>query len=167
MAQVILSALLARRGIQADIASAGLLPGGQAMPTETQDALEALGFGDPGLHAFRSHQVTSEAVANADLIVGLARDHVREVVVRDSIAWTKTFTLKELVRLGEAVGPRNDDGLSDWLARAAGDRDRMELLGSSVIDDVSDPIGGPPSRFEKTAREIHALCESLSRLVWR
>ncbi len=167
MAQTILSDLLAERGIRAEIASAGLLPGGQPMPLETQEALRVLGHDGPGLGAQRSHQVTDSDVTSADLVVGMARNHVREVVVRMPETWDKTFTLKELVRRGLAVEARRaDEELRSWLGRVADDRDRQDLLGSATVDDVADPIGGSSSMFEQTANEIQRLCVSLSTLLW-
>jgi protein-tyrosine phosphatase len=167
MAQAILSNLVARRGTPVEISSAGLLPGGPPMPPETQDALNALGYGGPGLASHRSRRLTGTEVTNADLVLGLARNHVREVVVRMPETWTKTFTLKELVRRGQSVGPRRaDEELPAWLARASQDRSRQDLLGSSNLDDVADPIGGPPFMFEQTAAEIEGLCISLAGLLW-
>ena len=81
--------------------------------------------------------------------------------------WGRTFTFKELVRRGDAAGPRRpDEELSEWLNALGQHRDRRELLGSSDADDVADPIGGPPSIFEQTAAEIQGLCVSLVRLLW-
>jgi hypothetical protein len=75
--------------------------------------------------------------------------------------------LKELVRRGEGVGPRRaDEELEEWLAKVSEGRDRRDLLGSSNVDDVVDPIGGPPSMFEQVAVEIQGLCVSLTDLVW-
>jgi protein-tyrosine phosphatase len=167
MAEAILSELVRRRGIAADIASVGLLPGRAPVPTETQDALRAIRYDSPRLAARRSRQLSDADIDNADLVLGLARDHVREIVVRMPSAWDRTFTLKELVRRGEAVGPRPPgQELSSWLAAVSLGRTRADLLGSSNADDVDDPIGGPPSAFEQTATEIKGLCESLSSLVW-
>jgi protein-tyrosine phosphatase len=167
MAEVILSSLLYRRGIPADVSSVGLLTGGFQTPPETQDALRALGYDASSLTARRSRQLTDEDVGTADLVLGLARDHLRAVVVAMPAAWNRTFTLKELVHRGQGVGPRlPGQALASWLAAAGGNRTPRNLLGSSVIDDVADPIGGPSSAFEHTAAEIEGLCVSLSGLVW-
>jgi protein-tyrosine-phosphatase len=167
MAQVILSSLVVSRRVRAEIASAGLLPGGHPMPPETLHALGALGYGGTGLASFRSRQGTAAEVTRSDLVLGLDRNHVREVVVRMPETWARTFTLKELVRRGDAAGPRGpDEELSEWLSALGEHRDRRELLGSSDADDVADPIGGPPSMFEQTAAEIQGLCVSLVRLLW-
>ena len=167
MAQAILSRLAIDQGIPAEIASVGLLPGGDPVPPETQDALAVLGYNDGAIAAHQSRQLSGGEVASADLVLGLARDHVREVVVRWPETWGRTFTLKELVRRGEGVGPRRvDEELEEWLARVSEGRDRRDLLGSSNVDDVVDPIGGPPSMFEQVAVEIQGLCVSLTDLVW-
>jgi protein-tyrosine-phosphatase len=167
MAEAILTELVRRRGIAADVSSVGLLPGGVPIPPETQDALRALHYESPRLAAYRSRKLSDADIDSADLLLGLARDHVREIVVRVPSAWDRTFTLKELVRRGDAVGPRRpDQELSSWLAAVSVERTRADLLGSSDTDDVADPIGGPPSAFEQTAAEIERLCESLSGLVW-
>lgn len=165
MAQALLTALLSGR-TAAEVTSAGLLPGGAPLPSETSDALAALGL--PGvLSGFVSTQVTKADVAYADLVLGMSREHVREVIVGVPEAWERTFTLKELVRRGTQAGPRRlDEGLSTWLGRAANGRTRGDLLGSSTADDIEDPIGGRPLDFERTAREIDGLCRTLVALVW-
>jgi protein-tyrosine phosphatase len=97
MAQTVLSALVTERGIPAQIGSVGLLPGGDPLPQETQDALTTLGYNESALRSHRSRQITDALIAGADLVVGMTREHVREVTVRVPEAWGRTFTLKELV----------------------------------------------------------------------
>lgn len=167
MAQAMLTTVARERGIDARIASAGLISGGHALPSETQDALRALGFNGPGVDRFRSTQVTEGLVSGADLVVGLAREHVREVVVRTPDAWDRSFTLKELVRRGGAIGTRPPhEDLRSWLYRAGYGRIRADLLGESIDDDVIDPAGGVASGFDRTATEIQGLCRSLGALLW-
>jgi len=167
MAQAILSRQLAVRGVHDEVGSAGLLVGGRPLPPETRDALLALGADPVAVAAFRSRELSWDAVDRADLILGLAREHVREVVVRSPQGWDKTFTPKELVRRGEAVGPRPPtEPLEAWLRRVSDGRQRGDLLGSSDEDDVADPIGGTPADFERTAREIERLCAALQSLLW-
>jgi len=167
MAQVMLSTLANRRGVRAQISSAGLLPGGAPLPRETKEALVGLGFDDPELPRFRSLQVTDELVAGADLVVGMAREHVRELVVRLPGGWGRSFTLKELVRRGGIAGSRRQhEDLGAWLARLGVGRNRSELLGESDADDVADPAGSPLVAFERTALEIQGLCVALSDLLW-
>jgi protein-tyrosine phosphatase len=167
MAQAILSSLLTRRAVPAQITSAGLLPGGQPMPREALAAVAALSNGGPDMSAHRSRALTARDVERADLVLGMAREHVREAVMLVPAAWNWTFTLKELVRRGEAVGSRADgQALGDWLAAVSEGRSRQGLLGAAPADDVADPIGGTPSMFEQTAAEIEDLCRRLIGLLW-
>lgn len=166
MAQAVLGRLLSARGIPAEVRSAGLLPGGAPLPRDTEEALDALGLGRP-LAGFASTQVTLDAVRGSDLVLGMTREHLRELIVAVPDAWGHTFTLKELVRRGERAGARGlSEDLAPWLERVAEGRARAELLGSSPEDDVDDPIGGGASAFERTAREIEDLCKRLAGLAW-
>ncbi len=126
-----------------------------------------MGFNGSGLDRFRSHQLTQGILDGADLVLGLAREHVREIIVRAPHAWDHTFTLKELVRRGAAVPLRSPgEELAHWLARASQGRDRRDLLGASVEDDVADPMGGSATEFAQTALEIHGYCVALTGLLW-
>jgi protein-tyrosine-phosphatase len=159
MAEVLLRA----RVPDAEVRSAGRLDGGVAASDGAMRAVAARGL-DLGGH--RSSVVTPEAVADADLIVCMAREHLREVVLAHPDAFGKTFTLKELVRRGSATGPREpDQPLSSWLALVHTGRRTSDLLGDSPDDDVDDPIGRPDAVFAATAAEIDALLEQLVRLV--
>lgn len=166
IAQMVLSRQLAIRGIGAVVGSVGLVAGGRPLPPETRDALVARGIEAGALGSFRSTELTADAVESADLVLGLAREHVREVVVRVPSAWGRTFTLKELVRRGEEAPRYPGEPLGAWLERVSNGRQRSELLGSSTIDDVADPMGGSPRDFERTAWEIEQLCATLVSLVW-
>jgi protein-tyrosine phosphatase len=102
-------------------------------------------------------------------VLGMTREHVREVVVLDPEAFARSFTLKELVRLGEAAGPRRPgEDLPEWLARVGDGRRRSDLMGVAPDPelDVADPIGGPLSGYERTAAEIDGLLERLVACVW-
>jgi protein-tyrosine phosphatase len=167
MAEAILSRLLARRAVPAEIASAGLLGGGRPMPSEALDALATLSDSGPDMSAHRSRTLTARDVERADLVLGMTREHVREAVVLEPAAWSWTFTLKELVRRGEAVGSRAEgQALRNWLAAVSEGRDRRGLLGTASADYVADPMGGTPSMFEQTATEIEELCRRLIGLLW-
>ena len=120
----------------------------------------------------RSRQVTAADLAAADLILGLAREHARHAVVLLPECWPRTFTLRELLRRGLAVGPRMPgEPLRDWLARVSADRDRRELLGIRTADDVPDPNGGPLTGYQATADMLDALTRDLTagagRLAYR
>jgi len=163
MAQALLTALARARGLDLVATSAGTLPGER---TISPLALQALGADAHLVEGHRSRALVADEIRRADLVLGMTREHVREIVIADPAAWPKTFTLKELVRRGSLAGPRRSgEELSDWLARVGGGRSRQELLGSADADDVADPVGAPASVVKATAAEIRGLLEQLLDLV--
>jgi len=163
MAEALLTGVLSRRGVKAEVISAGLLEAGWPMAPEAIDAVAGDG---PAMAGRRSRTLESHEVADADLVLGMTREHVREVVVLVPDAWGYTFTLKELVRRGEMLGRRSAHGsLRSWLTALSSDRRRSDLLGAAAIDDVADPMGGPPARFAETAAELRDLCRRLVDLL--
>jgi protein-tyrosine phosphatase len=164
MAQGLLSARLAGRGLAVPVASAGLAGGGRRPPAEVVAVMAARGI---DVTAHRSRVVSAADLAAADLIVGLAREHIRHAAVLLPAAWPRAFTLRELVRLGSQAGPRPPaEPLADWLARAAATRRRRDLLGGGGQDDVADPSGGPLARYQETAGRLDALTGDLAALCW-
>jgi protein-tyrosine phosphatase len=133
-------------------------------PAEVLAVMNARGY-DVTRH--RSRPVTPEELAGADLVLGMAREHVRHAVVLVPDVWPRAFTLGELVRRGQEAGARAPgEPLGDWLARAAGGRNRRDLLGSSPADDVADPTGGTARGFEVTADLLDRLTGNLADLCW-
>jgi len=92
---------------------------------------------------------------------------VREAVMLRTVTFARTFTLKELVRRGEAVVPRDPvETLEEWLALVTEDRTPRDLLGSSRDDDVADPIGQGAAVYEQTAEELDDLARRVIDLIW-
>jgi protein-tyrosine phosphatase len=138
--------------------AAGLLDDGALL------ALEERGV---DLRPHRSRRLDAAMVTPATLVLGLEREHVREAVLLDRSAWPRTFTLKEIVRRGEATGIRQPgEPIEAWIARMHTDRSQQDLLGSDPIDDIADPYGGPPGGYEDAAEEIDDLVTRLVQLVW-
>jgi protein-tyrosine phosphatase len=146
------------------VTSAGLLDAGHPPPAEVVAVMAGLGI---DLSGHRSTQLDVDLVSAADLVVGMARRHAREVVLLESAAWPRTLTLKDLVRRGEKVGPRQArEGLSSWLDHLHEGRDRMDLVGRAPEDDVADPLGGPQSAYAAAARELGNLVDRVAALLW-
>jgi len=159
MAEVLLRHRLGDLGVDARVASAGMLQSGQPASAHGVDILGGRGL-DMTTH--RSRAISRELLGSADLILAMAREHVREAVVLDPALWPRTFTLKELVRRGEAAGPRRqDESLQEWLARVAQGRRVADLTGSSPADDVEDPYGGSRAAYERLATELDDLLDRL------
>ena len=166
MAEVLLRLHLAEAGVAATVHSAGLYPGGSPATAHGVEAMARRGL---DLQAHRSRQLDRELVDHADLVVGMTREHVREAAVLGAGVLTKAFTLKELVALGEGLGPRRtDEPLAGWLARASAGRSRNDLLGVGHDDrfDVADPVGRGPAEYEITADLLDDLLARVVAVGW-
>lgn len=164
MAEVLARRALAVRGVVAEVTSAGSLPGGAPASHGSVAAMRRRGL---DLSGHVSRPLRAEQVAPADLVVCMARRHAREVVVLHPPAWPRTFTLRELVRRGEAHGARGrDQALGDWLAELGRGRAPAALLSDDPADDVADPIGGPAAAYEATATALEDLVARLVDLAF-
>src|SRR5262249_42932761 len=106
LAAALLQAELERRGVDLAVSSAGLLEEQQPVTEATSAVAHALNL---DLSRHESRRLVPSLVRNAELVIGMERHHVREAVVLDPSAWSRTFTLKEIVRRAEALGGRGDD----------------------------------------------------------
>jgi protein-tyrosine-phosphatase len=160
MAEAILRSVLAERGVDWPVSSVGLLEGGHPMVDE---ALIALGPDGASMASHRSKTLSVSDVREADIIFGMTREHVREVVVLVPEAWGRTFTLKEFVRRSQMFHPwLPEQPVATWLAGIHQGRERQEMQGDSPEDDVADPIGGTPADFAATARLLRTLCSTVA-----
>lgn len=130
----------------------------------TPDVLDVMGSYEFDLAAHRSRQLTPELLDAADLVIGLAREHVREAALTVPATLSRTFTLKEIVRRAERPRLPGED-LAPWLAGLAAGRSQEDLLGAAPIDDIRDPIGQRPRVYEEVAEEIRGLVDELVRLL--
>ncbi len=163
MAQAFLSAMARDRHLNITVESMGTLPGDRPV---SSDALAVIGSDGLDISDHRSRLLDAQGLRHADLVLGMAREHVREVVLLEPSAWPHTFTLKELVRRGEAVGPRSPgQPLPDWLVAVGVGRQRADLLGWSPADDVEDPMDGGSAKYRATAKEVHDLVGRLLALI--
>jgi protein-tyrosine-phosphatase len=164
MAAAFLTARLRELGVDAVVESAGLREAEPVIDDGAMIALEGYGV---DLRVHRSRRLEAAMLSPATVILGLEREHVREAVLLDPSVWRRTFTLKEIVRRGEAAGVRQPgESIEEWIARAEGDRVQHDLLGSDLIDDVADPYGGVRGDYEEAAEEIDDLVTRLVHLLW-
>ena len=146
------------------VGSAGLRLVGEPASANGVDVLAERGI---DLSAHRSRILDRQLLEGSDLALAMSREHLREAVLAQPDIWPRAFTLKELVRRGEMIGPRAPgESIDAWLARAHAGRNRADLLGSSSADDVEDPIGLSRSAYEKTANELSDLVDRLVDLLW-
>jgi protein-tyrosine phosphatase len=91
MAEVLLRRHLEQAGVDATVSSAGLLRGGVAATDHGVAAMADRGL-DLSRHA--SRRIDADMLERADLVIAMARQHVREAAVLVPGVLSKTFTLK-------------------------------------------------------------------------
>ena len=164
MAEALLRARLARQGMEGavEVSSAGLWEGGFPV---SKPVLRAVAERGGDLRRHRSRRVTAEMARDAELVIGLAREHVHEVVALDPGLAPRTFTLKGLARHVAGLPARPaGQALADYVAsdRVAADR----VVDADPDDDVEDPYGRPVSAVAETADEIAALLDRIVPRLW-
>jgi protein-tyrosine phosphatase len=161
MAAALLRFRLAQAGVTGvEVESAGFLSEGRPVPAEVIEVLSPLGI-DVSSH--RSRPIRDHLLDRADLILVMTRQHLVDLVVARPGIWSRTFTLAEILRRGEAVGARHqDEDLASWVFRVNAGRERAGILKLPLSDDVPDPIGGPLKEHQRL-RDL--LVERIGRLT--
>jgi protein-tyrosine-phosphatase len=162
MAMGLLAHHLGLRGMDARVHSAGTIGwGGPA----TDHAVEVLAARGIDLSEHESRRLKGDHVGEADLILGMTRDHVGGALIHEPAAADRAFVMGEIVRLGRRVGPRPEgQSLREWSAAVATLRPpkRPPGIGS---DEVDDPVGLGLDTYRATAERLDRLCEELAALI--
>jgi protein-tyrosine phosphatase len=146
------------------VESAGTMGTVSKVPPELQK--EGIAYGlDLGSHVPR--RVDADTVARADMVIGMERAHLREIVLADPPSFTRSFTLREIVRRGREHGQRRlHQPLADWLEQLGSGRRHVDLIGDSPSDDTPDPMGGSSQDFRTMLMELATLTKALHSLTW-
>lgn len=162
MAMGLLAHHLEQRGMDARVHSAGTIGwGGPA----TDHAVEILAERGIDLSDHESRRLSPAIVTDADLVLGMTRDHVTGSLNHDRDARDRTFVMGEIVRLGRRVGPRRpDQSVRDWCAEVAALRlpGRPPGIGG---DEIADPVGEGMEVYRRTAEQLDRLCAELAALL--
>lgn len=164
MAEALFRDGLARRGVPAVVRSAGLVTEDRPASPHGVEVMADRGL---DLSAHRSRRLTAPLVAPADLVVGMERQHVREVAVLAPDRFAVSFTLPELVRRATEVGPRPPERpLGEWLAGLTATRTAADLLRDDPDDEVADPYGTTLAEYRRTADQLERLVGSALDLLF-
>lgn len=168
LAAALLQEALTARQVHATVRSAGTRRVKLPVDPEIVKILDERGI-DAGHHQPRV--VTPAIIINDghDLVLTMTREHVRDVVATDRMAWKRTFTLRELVRRAEASDhgrqqhrtARSGHPTASWLEAVGAGRRPIDLLHGSALDDIDDPYGQSRRILRQAAQEIDALCGRL------
>ncbi|QNG20178.1 protein tyrosine phosphatase [Rhodococcus triatomae] len=126
---------------------------GQEMEPTAAKVLEGLG-GDPD--GFTARMLTPEIASAADLVLTMSEQHREAVLSVAPSQFPKTFTLKEAVRLTDAVGATTVAQLAEA---------RRDHRNTGDPEDVSDPIGKDEETYLTIGSEIAELLGTLTRAV--
>jgi len=129
--------------------------GGRAATYEGRRIMAELGV---SMDDHRTLELDADVVEWADLVIGLAFEHARDVVRAHPQGEGKTFTLKELLAVLDRL-PAYDGDASGWVARAA---DAVREVEPPTDNDVQDPFGEREAAYRRVATEIRDLIEQLA-----
>jgi protein-tyrosine phosphatase len=115
---------------------------GLPMSWRTREAIKAIGATAPG---HQSRQLDPAELADADLVLAMAREHVVYVRKRHPEAAARTGTLRRLAR----DLPAGHGTLAERVAALGLDRVELEPW-----EDIDDPAGGDEAVFRECALEI-------------
>ncbi len=107
-----------------------------------------------------------EHVRASDLVLAMATEHREEVVRVEPEAAVRTFTLKEIVRLLEALPPADAaaERSAGWLPARVREADELRhsgFAGNPHDEDVADPLGMPIDSYRAIAWELEMWCGRL------
>lgn len=148
-----------------EVGSAGTLPRSpNPVLIEAGAIATQLGL-DVALH--RSSHVASHDLASADLVIGFELHHVAAAVVEGNARASKTFLLKELVRLARGVAPPPN---LDPVARARAVVDLADGLrretGQVLGEEIRDPAGRKLKTFREIVFEVVRTCDEMTALLF-
>jgi protein-tyrosine phosphatase len=139
---------------------------GQPMQPRALEVATELGAG-PSIASHRARQLTVDMIADADLVLAMARDNRRQIAQLSPGASRKMFTLRELARI--ATGLAADPiGALPAASMPLSVADPQTALGrfaarrgyfpgeDAASDDVIDPIGRTSAAYESSGRQILA-----------
>lgn len=151
---------------------------GERMPHEAQTLSTRFGAPDAADHL--SRQLDEQLIRDADLVLGMAREHRRAVVERVPAVTRRTFTLREFGRLAASVTDADlDDSasplgrgslrsrLGDAVVAAASLRGVVVPFASPDDADVIDPFRRSSDVYELSASQLVPAVQSTVALLSR
>ncbi|SDP36564.1 protein-tyrosine phosphatase [Microbacterium testaceum StLB037] len=129
--------------------------------------------------AHRARLLADSHLRGTDLLLGMAREHRREIVELAPSSMRRTFTIRELARLCEAI---TDDDLRGAWSQAERSNEpgvRLEFMLRLIAaqrgvapepvtvldDDVVDPYGRSPEFYERSGLELEPGLQTVERIV--
>ena len=164
MAEVLLRARLATVAPDVVVGSAGLLFDGRPAERNAERAMAKRGL---DLRGHEARTISLELLEDASVLIGMERQHITAVADLDADLFARTFTLPELVRSVDVVGPRRPDtDLRSWVELAGSVRSLDNYGLADAAAEIADPMGGTGRAFRACADAIDGLLETFVGLAW-
>ena len=145
------------------VASAGTVGNGTPPPPEAVRAMADIGLDIAGRP---SRPLTDGELADADLVVVMARDHLVAAATLHPRGLDRMFTLTDLLDRGARAGGRQSfESVRDWAARMSAGRRQQAILTLPSAGDVTDPMGGPPELYERVRDQLARATSELAALL--
>ena len=162
MAEALLRAHLGSLGADASVRSAGTMAWDRPPLVETVTVMREMGL-DVSQH--RPQQLTTELLDQADVVLGMTRDHLGRAINLAPDAADRAFLVAEFVRLGERTEPRrNGESVRGWVGRVAAARSQRPVPGRAA-DEITDPLGEPLEVYRATAARLDAELRQVARIL--
>lgn len=152
-----------------EVASAGIAPLiGDRMPDEALSIASRMDLDDATQH--RAAEVTSDLIANSDLVIGMTRAHRSSAITLEPAAVKKAFTLLEFAHVVSHIQhePMSTPEYQDTdVERATLEtikrmRGVVAPLHPDERYDVEDPYGRSKQVFQRSARQIDNAVEQIA-----
>jgi protein-tyrosine phosphatase len=140
---------------------------GSPMEAEAVEALGSLGIDG---RSFRARELTRGMLADADLILAVAREHTLAAVAAEPGAGERVFLLSEFARIVSSLPPAPRPGgevtpdavaTARALVAAAGAARGPDPVLAPGDADLADPYGAPLHVFLQSARRIQELLQPM------
>lgn len=164
---VLMGALLAAHleecGVDAVVATAGT--GSEGLPAIDR-AVRVLASRGIDVDHHRSRKIDAPLITGADLVITAEQQHVVSIAGRWPAAFSRTFTLPEIVSRAQVVGPRHGRSLDEWLSALGEDRpEALAYLDATDVGDIADPTGHSPLVWDECYARIDALTRRLAEVL--
>lgn len=155
------AAIATRRseGLPIVFESAGVETWRRGVPTVGLQHAAELGL---DLKGHVSAPIHPDFLEDYDLVLGLARTHVREIAAAAPDLASRLFTVRQFAAWTGDHPRADDEDVTGWLRREASATARQRLLSSNPSDDVDDPIGRP---IEEWRTMTGVLVPAIDRIV--
>lgn len=157
-----LQAELERKDVDVTVESAGFHASHQ--PAAAGSLREAAVRG-LDLSTHRSRRVEAPDLRRADLVLTMELAQLRDAVTAEAGCWPRAFTVRGFLRRADSVAPQVGADGRGWLAGVHAGRRAGDLLRAGTVDDVPDPMGGPPAAFAAMGAEFDDLAPAVARLI--